>query len=361
MRNKVKGMLVGGAIGDAWGKPVETWTPEKILEVHPEGVDCYKPPIGHKWFKEEEHPPGTTTDDTQLTVAVMRGIVAGIDEAIERDNYNIIQECIGTEHVKALKTSDAGWGNTTREAVRKICNGCPWYKAGAELNFGGTGNGVPMRVSPFGALLASPKGQRLPTNFNHQMVRHAAMTHATDMAAFSGVIHANVIHQLLTQGFDQDAFFDLVSDRLWELSEDKNKLDPGFYSVEDLRHIECEKEDNLEHRMLWLFQRRTELPQMDRDVLRERFGKGSCYVLDSLPFSYAFFLKNPLTPQAIRDVIEAGGDTDTNGKIVGEMIGAVHGIEKFQSEEWQWTVDGLVGVDGLLELADEFCDKLEIE
>ena len=83
-RDKILGMLVGGAIGDAWGMGVETWTPEKIKEVHPNGVPEFVAPIGHKWFDAEKHPPGTTTDDTPRqwpTACWLRSVYAGCQAA----------------------------------------------------------------------------------------------------------------------------------------------------------------------------------------------------------------------------------------------------------------------------------------
>jgi len=93
----------------------------------------------------------------------------------------------------------------------------------------------------------------------------------------------------------------------------------------------------------------------------ENFGGGSCYVYDSLPFSYAFFLRNLGSIDGILEAVNAGGDTDTNAKIVGEMVGARSGIEIFQSPENRWMIEGLREYDQLIELANEFCDCFEIK
>lgn len=367
IRSKIQGMVIGGAIGDAAGKPVETWTPEKILEVHPDGINVskYLPPIGHKWFKEEDHPPGTTTDDTQLGAATMRGFIEGHNEAVAANNFDEYHHAIARQHVEAFQKTTDGWGNTTRDAVRNICNGIKWKNSGKALNFGGTGNGVPMKVSPFAAWYASPAARQFQdVYFNQQVVRHSAMTHFTDISAYAALIHVHGVHHCLFSGIDHytnDAMFELISDQVWGWGEEKSKSTGMFYQVNNLRQHPTEKGDSLEDRMVWLFQQRSNLENMKQEEIRKKFGDGSCYVLNSVPFAYAYFLKNPYTPQSIIDVIEAGGDTDTNGKMVGELIGALNGIKVFQTDEWKWMCDGLLDYDKLMELANEFCDTFGIE
>lgn len=367
-RRKVQGMVVGGAIGDAAGKPVETWTPEKIFEVHPEGVCVgkYLPPIGHKWFKEEDHPPGTTTDDTQLGLAVMRGFIDGHQQAALMSSFEEYHHDIAAKHVEAFEETTDGWGNTTREAIRNICNGSRWITAGLKLNFGGTGNGVPMKVSPFAAWYASPQARIFDPNdlyFNQQVVRHSAMTHFTDISAQAALVHTHAVYHCLSSGVDHytnESLLDLIADQVWEWGEEKSRESGMYYEMNSLRKHPTEEGDSLEDRMIWLFQNRSRINKIEQDEIRERFGKGTCYVLDSLPFSYAYFLKCPFTPQSIFDVIEAGGDTDTNAKLVGEMVGALNGIEVFLTEDWKWTCDGLGQFQELMDAANLFCDTFGI-
>jgi ADP-ribosylglycohydrolase len=363
-RSKIQGMVIGGAIGDAAGKPVETWTPEKILEVHPDGITKYLSPMGHKWFADDE-PPGSVTDDTQLTEAILLGFIEGHEEATKTGQFNEYHHAIAEQHVLAFNATTDGWGNTTRDAVRNICNGLAWDKAGESLKKGGTGNGVPMKIAPFAAWYASPAAREFEDlHFNQQVVRHSAMTHFTDISAHAALVHTHGVYHCLfsdVSHYSNDALFEVISDRVWEWGEPKAKTSGMFYQVDHLRQHPTEENDSLEDRMIWLFQNRDKLAKMKQAEIRERFDNGGCYVLQSLPFAYAYFLKNPFTPQAIIDVIEAGGDTDTNAKIVGELLGALNGIEIFQEKQWRWMCKGLLGYDSLIELADRFCDTFGIE
>lgn len=155
-RNKVRGMVIGGAIGDALGMPVETWTPEKIKEVHPEGITRFVPPKGHKWFDPEKTPAGSTTDDTQLTIATMQGLIAGHDNR-KGSSFEPYMDGIAQAHCTAMKATTDGWGTTTRDAIRRLQNGVHWSISGKTTEpHRGTGNGVPMKIAPLEAFYLSP-------------------------------------------------------------------------------------------------------------------------------------------------------------------------------------------------------------
>jgi ADP-ribosylglycohydrolase len=73
---KVYGCLLGGAIGDALGGPVEHWTPEQIRETYGD-LDRYvpydRPPSHHGHFGEGER-IGAYTDDTRLKHLICKAI-----------------------------------------------------------------------------------------------------------------------------------------------------------------------------------------------------------------------------------------------------------------------------------------------
>ncbi|CAE7860254.1 RARS [Symbiodinium microadriaticum] len=355
-RDKVHGLIIGGAVGDAWGMPVETWTPEKILEVHPDGLDGYQPPIGHKWFTDDpdnEDPtktymePGFTTDDTQLSKATAKGLIAakgfGMDE-------------IAQGHVAAMRASIAGWGKTTVEAIRRLSNGVHWSESGKTSNAQrGTGNGIPMKCGPIAVFRAS-KGQSMSDEEYYKLLsQYAAMTHYTVMSAQAGILHCEAVEYCLWKSpssFDIHDFMDLICNRVWcEVFEQ-------YHTV--MSHLNT-TDDNLEHEFvkLWTAYENGDLDKWGQQELIEQFGGGSCYVLHSLPFTYAHFYKYHSEGLKVgHEVIHAGGDTDTNAKIALEMIGAIHGMSIF--EENKWTLDGLKELDALQALSNRFCDALGV-
>lgn len=71
-RSRVRGCLLGGAIGDALGGPVEFRSTAQILAEHPDGVRTFVDGAAG-W------PPGTITDDTQMTMFTVEGLIrAGV-------------------------------------------------------------------------------------------------------------------------------------------------------------------------------------------------------------------------------------------------------------------------------------------
>lgn len=84
VHSKFLGSIVGSAIGDALGAPLELWKPEQIAK-HPQGTDWIEGLL--PWAAREPHPHGvwranaplgTATDDTRLNqVVVEAGIKYG--------------------------------------------------------------------------------------------------------------------------------------------------------------------------------------------------------------------------------------------------------------------------------------------
>ena len=319
MQDKIRGMFYGIAIGDALGAPVETFTHHKINDLHG-FVDHYIEPTGHKWF--DGRLPGFITDDTQLSLAVAKALITAKD-------FNMDE--IAKEHVKALK-NPAGWGGTTRRAIQRIDKGIHWSRSGIEEQTGtaaGAGNGVPMKIGPVSAWYCSLR-EAHPSNIH--IAEFGAMTHYTDMGVTSGFIHFDALNYCFTVNhpcsFSDKYFCDDLIASFGTIQEAMEQFEPKLRYLEDnlvkpirdLKRI-TEHQTNKDKYMIW-----------SDHTIREVFGNGSCYVYTSLPFSYAFFLRNPHSFQSVLDVVNAGGDTDTNGSLVGSLLGALNGPSVFPQE-----------------------------
>lgn len=365
-RSKVLGMLVGGTAGDALGYPVETWTPERIVKVHGAPISHYVDPVDHKWFTPEDMPAGSITDDTQLTLATLGGLIAG-HANFDDGHFAPYMDAIAHAHCKALRESDAGWGASTREAVKNLCNAVSWRDSGkSDKPRRGTGNGVVMKIAPLAAWYCSPVGARFGDNwsFNQACVTYSSMTHFTQMSAQAAVLHANALVYCLARDFEdfsERQILDFFSgfNSIWSWANDESIGQPIHFDVSFLN----ETEDKLQDPFQLLWEKWDDgSPDLDRDTIRELFGGGSCYVYHSLPFTYAFFLQRPHSMEMVLDVVNAGGDTDTNAKMAGELLGALHGIEFFEEKDNKWVIEGLGDTYGTLQIAAEaFCDTFEIE
>ena len=353
-RDKVRGLVVGGPIGDGLGMAVETWSPEKIVEVHPpNGITKYEAPKGHKWFttdpndpdpKKTYMEPGMTTDDTQLTVATLRGLNIAKTFCLDEQ---------ARQHVVALRANTAGWGKTTVESIKRLANNVSWADSGKTTETQrGTGNGLPMKCSPLAAYRLTLEGSR-DEAFWQKVISYCAMSHYTRLSAQAAVIHTHaVLFNLMTDphDFDIDNWLDYVCNQSFNVFEDGSaKMD----------HLNNGTKDNLEHEMIFLYENRAEIKTWTVDQIRERFGNGSCYVFHSLPFTYALYIQNPHAFDTILRIVNAGGDTDTNAKMACELLGGLHGLTFFESLP-SWVLDDLQERIQYIGLADEFCDTFGV-
>lgn len=325
-RDQITGMFLGSAIGDALYMPVETWTHEQIADKYGR-LTTYVRPDGHKWFNGRGS--GTWTDDTQLTLPIAESL-------IEYKKLNL--DDLARRHVESCKQeSDLGFGSTTIEAIKKLEAGVHWSKSGKSNNQKyGFGNGVAMKVSPIGALRASPLWSELwvesRAEFIDDVIKLTLMTHYTRMAIDSALAHIFAVSCCLGQDFSVKNF--VTGTQRWT----------DFLLYTEVNNVT----DRLSDRF-------AVLAAIDPTSLTTReiinlFGGGTSYVYNSLPFSYAFFLRNPYSIETLYEVGNAGGDTDTNASIVGGLLGALNGASIFP----QHLIDGLWQKERILATADKF-------
>jgi ADP-ribosyl-[dinitrogen reductase] hydrolase len=337
-KDRVVGMFLGIAIGDALFMPVETFSAVKI-EGRYGRIKSYLPvPGDHKWFAGR--PAGTWTDDTQLTLVVA-------DSLIEKGQIDMND--MAARHVKSLeREGDQGFGASTRSAIKRLASGIHWSGSGISTNpKHGYGNGLPMKVAPLGAYSCSPvfendtKSKKLLVQ---DIINLALMTHYREMAVQSALAHVSAIRYCL---LSSPSDF-LTGEFIGQVCEAASLA----HSMEDL--ISNPTKDDLIRRLSSL--KNIDLAITISKKIINRFGAGSCYVFDSLPFSYAFFLRNPKSIETLYDVGNAGGDTDTNASIVGGMLGALNGSSIFPTH----LMEGLQQKNRILQTAERFCERFGI-
>lgn len=337
-KDRVVGMFLGIAIGDTLFMPVETFSAVKI-EGRYGRIKSYLPaPDDHKWFAGR--PAGTWTDDTQLTLVVA-------DSLIEKGQIDMHD--MAARHVESLeKEGDRGFGASTRSAIKRLASGIHWSRSGISTNpKHGYGNGLPMKVAPFGAYSCSPvfegdtDSKRL---FVQDIINFTLMTHYRKMAVQSALAHVFAVRYCLLSppsDFLTGEFVDQVCGAAsWVYIMEDPIVDPI--------------KDDLIERLLNL--KDIDFATISSEKIINRFGAGSCYVFNSLPFSYAFFLRNPESIETLYDVGNAGGDTDTNASIVGGMLGALNGSSIFPAH----LIEGLRQKDRILQTAEKFCERFGI-
>jgi ADP-ribosylglycohydrolase len=327
IQDKIRGCFLGIGIGDGIGCPVETFSRGRIAAEYGR-ITRYLEPKGHKWFNGQ--PAGAITDDTQLSLAVAEAMIESPLNMDAQAKY----------HVEALKFGTKGWGRSTKDSVRRLANGCHWSKSGSES---GVGNGVAMKVAPLGLyflpIITRDRGAYdVEVNKFLSFVSDLSlMTHRTSMAVSSGLAMATAVLSCFARNPGQlniDSSLAMVV----QASKTGEQVLP-----------ETLGEDRLTERLKLLANHK----EYDTDKMIAEFGGGSCYVYNSLPFALMHFYKNPETIDCLYDVISAGGDTDSNGSMVGALLGAYHGESIFPTE----LIEGLVDRQKVLEIADKFYEK----
>lgn len=328
LRDRITGMFLGVAIGDALYMPTEIFGPKKIREVFGGRVTTYFDAPPHHPFQKDLK-AGMWTDDTQLTLVMAEAIIA-------KGRIDFLE--IARQHVIALQESVNGWGGTTRQAVENLRGGAHFMTSGIE---GGSGNGVSMKIAPMGAYYAARNLDIRSDDAVQSIADVACMTHLSRLGVESGLAHCGAIHYCLTttpSSFSLEKFIESTQ----------------IYFDHDLRSDVDMNHPSVQERILTL--RNISLADLDTEMIRTLFGNGRGYVYDSLPFSYAFFLKNPFHIDALYDVGNAGGDTDTNASMVGGLLGALNGPGIFPNH----LVRGLYRKEHILDVARRFCDTLAV-
>lgn len=326
IKDKIRGCFLGVAIGDSLGKPVESLSAQYIAEKFGR-IEKYLDCSSHKYFENDDK--GTTTDDWQLTKAVAKGFIT-------TGKFDLDE--IAKEHVEEFKISVRGWGGSTRESVQRISEGIHWSESSrTELANRGTGNGVCMKVAPVGlyiGLINPNLDQSLWEEHIRNIIGLSGMTHRSSIAVSSGIAQSLAILKcFMTKPgeFHKKLFIQTVVGA----------------AIMGNSYYPTTLKDNLKDRLEVLNKDYT------TEEIIEKFGGGTCYVYDSLPFTYAFFLRNPETIDCLFDVVNAGGDTDTNGSMVGAMLGAYHGPTIFPTH----LIKELKCVDEVIDIADKFYEK----
>lgn len=330
-RDKIVGMFLGVGIGDALGMPVECYKRERIIEQYAGRIDKYETPTGTKYFDGKA--AGDTTDDTQLTLAVAEAL-------IETGTFDM--DLMAKHHVRCLDEDVGGWGSSTKEAIQRLKEGMSWKGSGVtDKPKRGYGNGICMKVAPLAAYLQVTK-----PNPYKKAIRNIAdlamMTHCTSMAISSGLAHTIACGHCLGTPADK---FDVIRFATVVVT--------GSNWGKDFKPSTQTGPDDLTERLKKLERYQDYTPEK----CVEEFGGGSYYVYDSLPFSYMFFCRNPRSIESLYDVVSWGGDTDSNGSMVGALLGALNGMSIFPTH----LIEGLKTRRKILDVANRFCDRFGIK
>ncbi|MBW6536860.1 MAG: ADP-ribosylglycohydrolase family protein [Mariniphaga sp.] len=313
---KVKNALLGIAVGDALGVPVEFKTRE-YLEQHPvTGM------TGNGTYNQ---PPGTWSDDSSLTFCLAEAIAEGY--SLERTARKFIRW--RNEGYWGAHHSVFDIGATTNIAISRLEyileNGGEGElkKLKETQDEYENGNGSLMRILP---LLFEIQGKEITEQF--EMVwENSALTHRHIRAAMSCMIYLKLAEFLLAGEDKFIAYKKSVDDirKLWEAIQ---------FPASERKHFKRVIAGNI------------------FNVSKSRIRSGG-YVIDSLEASLWCFMKFESFRDAVLSAVNLGHDTDTTATITGGLAVIYHGIEGIP-EEW---LASLARREDIINLGEKLAEK----
>ena len=290
------GALVGCAVGDALGAPIEGKSREQIASL--EGVtDHFRPLRGRRAGREVRYPLGQYTDDTQLTMAIVRSLLA---------TARVDGAAIAREFVTLWRSGEiVGAGPVAHRAVRRLMEGIGWQDAALPDDL--PLNGSAMRIAPI-ALWNCDRLDRLADD----VATASVVTHRHPLAIDAAMAVATAVaHACTSTAIETRAFLDVVATSVQGGS-------PGFAD-----HI-LRLDD-------WLrLSDQTALDAIaDTGGRREAGGFGIPALAEPTALVSLFaFLRSPGDYVATIDfALRTGGDVDTIAAIAGAMSGAHNGVD----------------------------------
>lgn len=343
LRDRYRGCLLGGAIGDALGAAVEFLSLDEIRKrFGRQGITSYASAYGGL---------GRITDDTQMTLFTAEGLLhhelAG--PSGERTGAIVATQqaylrwlwtqgrTAGSSKPPAGKTSRNGWlfsqpdlhhprapGNTCLSALRHF------ERTGEQQNNDSKGCGGVMRVAPVGLLLSVSSGgtgaQADPSEAFALGTALARITHGHVSGYFSAGAFA-VMVQALARG---ESMVSAVAAAKRELARHAG----GRETLAALVHAEELAASGAE-----------------RDDAIAALG-GGWVGEEALAIGVYCALVSPSVEAGVIAAVNHDGDSDSTGSIAGNLLGTLHGASSI-AERW---LEPLELRDVITQVADDLLD-----
>lgn len=317
MNDKIKGCLIGSAIGDGFGYPTEFMK-----------IDEIKLKWGNNGLREPIGDIIKVTDDTQMAIAVSKAIMNSYKEG------NLIRDDFEKELIKEFvlwlndDENNRAPGMTCLKSCENLERGMKWEEATAKDS---KGCGANMRVAPL-AILKFKSKNITDTQIAKWTQFQSAITHAHPTALVASELTAIAIIKIL-EGVEPTDLIDVLIEysntqkniyhqdfliNIWERAGIYNELDfinRGWSEcIEILKRVK----------------EAAKLNDKKTDPC-EYTGEG-WIAEESLATALLCFLLYPNdSVQALIRAVNTKGDSDSIACITGALVGARNGLTSFPS------------------------------
>lgn len=314
--HKIKSVIIGHAIGDALGVPVEFCSRED-LDTGPvddmEGYGTYP------------FPPGCWSDDTSMTLCALESLSKG-DVDYDDVMLNFGKWYYKDEFTPTGKMFDVG--NTCSYAID---NYFAHHKSIDECGLTderSNGNGSLMRILPF--ILFTEYGAYVG-NWLDIIHKASSLTHAHERSKIGCGIYAHIMRELLAKPAKESIRLGLNRARRFYKESPENKYYNRLYRKIGLVDLHFEDPDTFER------------------AKREEI-KSSGYIVDTLEAAVWCVLNTHSYSECVLTAVNLGDDTDTIAAVAGGMAGALYGYDSIP-KEWLDTLQKREYIEDMCERA----------
>lgn len=304
-RNSKDG-IIGFAIGDAMGVPVEFCIREKLMK---------NPVTEMIGFGSHDVPKGSWSDDTSMTLAT-------VDSIIEKENidiYDIASKFLDWIHSNKYTPTERVFdiGRTVLKALSRCETDIKNAKISGCNDEMSNGNGSLMRMMPI--IYYCYYDESKDEEILDIVKKVSAITHAHEISIMGCYIYVQYGIKLL-QSLDKEESYKHIK-----------ALDYSMFKKDTQNKYERIIKQNI-----------------NEYDLKDISSKG--YIVDTLEATLWILLNTNTYNQAIIGSINLGNDTDTVGACVGGLAGILYGIEKINED---WKID-LIKYNYIKKLCEKF-------
>ena len=314
LKNKIKGMLYGGIVGDILGVP---------FEFKDRGTFICTDMIG---YGTHNQPVGTWSDDTSMTLATIDNI---IQKGTESDlMFKFLEFRNNGKYTPHGKVFDIGSTvvNAIDEFEYNISNGINDVSNCGQDGEYDNGNGALMRISPVITLLDKYD----PSKSFDLINKYTSLTHSHPRSVIASIIYLELLQQLLDYN------------KLESIENVFKITQKMYFPILPFKYVDELSTYNDFFNMKLLDKQYSEL-------------KSSGYVVDTL-FSaiWCFYYSNSFE-DAVLKAVNLGGDTDTIASIAGSLAGIYYGYDSIP-KEW---INKIIKKDYIDNLIEDYLERID--
>lgn len=316
----IKSVMLGHAVGDALGVPVEFCSREELDR---------DPVKDMRGFGTYDVPAGSWSDDTSMSLATLRALTDK-DWNLDSIMQNFVKWLENGEYTSTGEAFDVG--RTCFDAIMKYARGNTPAKECGGVDEYSNGNGSLMRIHPF--VLYGCFAMQLHTddyywNWLALMTTASSLTHAHDRSKLACCIYGFCLSFLLKE-------------------QTKSALLKGL----EFAHGELYYWPEFEYYRR-IFD--SDFADLSRDEI-----KSTGYVVDTLEAALWCVLTTDNYRDCVLRAVNLGGDTDTVAAVAGGLAGALYGYYNIP-EEWLDTLACRQYIEGLSGVAATVWDQMKKE